>query len=176
MQHRTVDQVPPPSPRVIDVVRATCATLPDDSTLLAEHFYDHLFRLAPDIRPMFAADMTQQQIRMSEALLDVVRNLDQPQEIQAYLRDLGAHHYRVLGVEPAQYRYVGWALVRAVGDLSNSWSSHTGSAWVLVYEWITANMLAGAQEAAERSRMTETRRTEPARERQTDPGRRARTR
>lgn len=122
---------------MIDAVRASFAGLPGDSVELAERFYAHLFELAPELRSMFADDMTPQLVRMSQALLDVVHHLDKPDEVQRYLRNLGAYHRNRLHVEPEHYPYIGWALVRAVGDLSSSWSSSTSSAWVLVYQWIT---------------------------------------
>ncbi len=65
-----------------------------------------------------------------------------------YLYRLGAYHAVELGVRPEHYPYMGRALVRAARDMSTGWSSMTSSCWVLVYEWISSMMLAGAREAA----------------------------
>lgn len=149
MTHRSLSEVPLPSPDVIEAVRQSCSTLPEGSPRLAVAFYRNLFEIAPGVREMFAADLGPQQQRMADALVAVVRYLDEPEEIAGYLQQLGAQHHRELGVQPEHYPYVARALVRAVSEVSPTWSSSMSSAWVLVYQWVTANMLAGAEQAAE---------------------------
>lgn len=144
---RSIEEVPLPAPAVIDAVRHSCSALPPGSTRLSERFYEVLFSMAPDFRDMFAEDMRVQKERMASALLEVVHHLDQPEKVAGYLRRLGAQHMRQIGVEPEHYPYVGRALVRAVSEVSPTWSSSMSSAWIVVYEWITATMLEGAREA-----------------------------
>ncbi|CAL9422959.1 Flavohemoprotein [Nocardiopsis dassonvillei] len=148
MTLRRVSEVPLPDRETIDLVRRSCVDVPEGSARLARSFYDNLFEMVPAVRDMFSNDLRPQQQRMADALLSVVRHLDEPDEIARYLRDLGRQHHRELGVLPEHYPYVGRALVRAVSEVSPTWSSSMSSAWVLVYQWITANMLAGAEEAA----------------------------
>ncbi|WP_082375989.1 globin domain-containing protein [Nocardiopsis sp. NRRL B-16309] len=149
MSPRRITEVPLPDESVIEAVRASCARLPAGSTRLAERFYENLFAMAPDVRAMFPDDLRPQHKRMATALLEVVRHLDSPDDVAGYLQDLGAQHQRELNVKPEHYPFVGRSLVRAVSEISPTWSSSMSSAWVLVYEWITANMLAGAERAAE---------------------------
>ncbi|WP_017569416.1 globin domain-containing protein [Nocardiopsis halotolerans] len=146
MSPRSIQEVPLPAPAVIDAVRQSCAGLPPGSTHLADRFYQNLFAMAPAVRDMFPQNMRTQKERMAFALLEVVRYLDEPEEVAGYLRQLGAQHKRSLGVRPEHYPYVGRALVRAVSEVSPTWSSSMSSAWIDVYEWITANMLAGAED------------------------------
>ncbi|WP_159944818.1 MULTISPECIES: globin domain-containing protein [unclassified Nocardiopsis] len=160
MSPRSIDEVPLPDQTVIDAVRRSCASLPPGSTRLSDRFYENLFAMVPEVRSMFPANMQTQKERMAFALLEVVRYLDQPDEVAGYLRQLGAQHKRQLGVKPEHYPYVGRALVRAVSEISPTWSSSMSSSWVMVYEWITANMLAGAREAEEGG--SATRQAEPA--------------
>ncbi|GAB3207044.1 globin domain-containing protein [Marinactinospora thermotolerans] len=150
MQPRPISSVPLPDAKAIDDVRLSCADLPEDSVELAERFYDHLFELVPEIRSMFSKDMGPQHLRMSRALLGVIRHLDQPEEVQEELRRLGARHHTALGVKPEHYPYVGRAMVRAVSELSPTWSSRMSSSWVTVYEWIAASMMSGAETAQTR--------------------------
>lgn len=150
LQPRRITEVPLPNASVIEAVRQSCASLPTGSTRLAESFYANLFVMAPDVRAMFPEDIRPQQRRMADALVEVVRYLDAPDQVADYLRTLGAQHHRQLGIKPEHYPFVGRALVRAVSEVSPTWSSSMSSAWVLVYEWITATMLAGAEEAASR--------------------------
>ncbi|WP_150238054.1 globin domain-containing protein [Nocardiopsis quinghaiensis] len=147
MSPRSIKEVPLPAPAVIDAVRHSCSSLPPGSTRLAERFYQNLFSMAPAVREMFPENMQTQKERMAFALLEVVHHLDQPDEVAGYLRQLGAQHRRDLAIEPEHYPYVGRALVRAVSEISPTWSSSMSSAWVMVYEWITANMLEGARDA-----------------------------
>ncbi|WP_304454057.1 globin domain-containing protein [Nocardiopsis sp. YSL2] len=148
MSPRRITEVPLPDESVIEAVRASCAKLPAGSTRLAERFYENLFAMAPGVRAMFPDDLRPQHKRMASALLEVVQHLDSPDDVAVYLQDLGAQHHRELHVKPEHYPFVGRSLVRAVSEISPTWSSSMSSAWVLVYEWITANMLAGAERAA----------------------------
>ncbi|MEU0242001.1 globin domain-containing protein [Nocardiopsis sp. NPDC006198] len=150
MQPRRITEVPLPNASVIEAVRESCASLPTGSTRLSESFYANLFVMAPDVRAMFPDDIRPQQRRMADALVEVVRYLDAPDHVAQFLRELGGRHYRELGVRPEHYPFVGRALVRAVSEVSPTWSSSMSSAWVLVYEWITATMLAGAEDAISR--------------------------
>jgi hemoglobin-like flavoprotein len=143
---RSIEEVPLPAPAVIEAVRRSCSALPPGSTHLADRFYQNLFEMAPSVRAMFPANMQAQKERMAFALLEVVRYLDEPEEVAGYLRRLGAQHKRDMDIKPEHYPYVGRALVRAVSEVSPTWSSSMSSAWIVVYEWITANMLAGARE------------------------------
>jgi hemoglobin-like flavoprotein len=130
------------------MVRESCAAVADRPAQIAESFYQHLFELAPSVRGMFAQDMTTQNDRMSQALMDAVRGADNPARIEYVLQEMGARHARHHGAVPEHYPYVGHALVRAVRDLSPRWSTAVGSAWVQVYEWMAAHMVLGAERSA----------------------------
>ncbi|MFL1430328.1 MULTISPECIES: globin domain-containing protein, partial [unclassified Nocardiopsis] len=145
MTLRRVSEVPLPDREIIELVRLSCVDVPEGSARLARSFYDNLFEMVPSVRGMFAADIKPQQQRMADALLSVVRHLDDPDEVAHHLRSLGRQHHRELGVRPEHYPYVGRALVRAVSEVSPTWTSSMSSAWVLVYQWVTAQMLAGAE-------------------------------
>lgn len=151
MTLRSLSDVPLPSQDVIDLVRHSVVGLPEGSTRLATAFYDNLFAMVPEVRGMFSEDIGPQEQRMADALIAVVQYLDAPDEIADQLRELGYQHYRELGVRAEHYPHVGRALIRAVSDVSPTWSSSMSSAWVLVYQWITAHMIAGAERAAARS-------------------------
>ncbi|MGQ4267288.1 globin domain-containing protein [Nocardiopsis changdeensis] len=145
MTLRRVSEVPLPDRETIELVRLSSVDIPEGSARLARSFYDNLFEMVPSVRSMFADDIRPQQQRMADALLSVVRHLDDPDEVAHHLRRLGRQHHRELGVVPEHYPYVGRALVRAVSEVSPTWTSSMSSAWVLVYQWITAQMIAGAE-------------------------------
>lgn len=137
--------MPLPDRETIELVRLSAVDIPEGSARLARSFYENLFEMVPSVRGMFADDIRPQQQRMADALLSVVQHLDDPDEVAHHLRGLGRQHHRELGVQPEHYPYVGRALVRAVSEVSPTWTSSMSSAWVLVYQWITAQMIAGAE-------------------------------
>jgi hemoglobin-like flavoprotein len=144
MRPRSAEEVGRPDQATIEKVRESCAAVIDRPAQIAEAFYRHLFELAPAVRDMFPADMSLQHERMSRALLEAVRAADNPELVEDLLRKMGARH-RAYGAIAEHYPHVGRALVRAVRDLSPTWSPSVGSAWVQVYEWMAAHMLVGAE-------------------------------
>ncbi|WP_306207067.1 globin domain-containing protein [Actinoplanes sp. RD1] len=130
------------------IVQSTASLVADRPVALAELFYRHLFELVPEARAMFPPDMTAQTEKLCRALLDGIRALTEPdryaQDMERMLGMLGVHHARYYGVLPEHYPYVGHALVRAVRDLSGDWSVATSSAWIWVYDWMSAHMLGEA--------------------------------
>lgn len=141
-------RVPRPSAEVIGAVRASCRAVAHRPVALAEAFYGHLFEMAPQLRAMFAPDLTGQMQRMSDTLLGAVAQLEAADtvELEAALRRLGAVHGAQYGVDPEHYRYVGHALTRAVRDVSGpSYSGYLSSSWIAVTQWVAAHMVAGAE-------------------------------
>lgn len=149
MRPRPTDEVGRPDPETIALVRESCGAITDRPELISERFYFHLFELAPSVRPMFAADLTPQHERMTRALLDAVREADDPDTVERRLQQMGARHGLYHGAAAEHYPFVGRALVRAVRDVAPAWSPMTGSAWVQVYEWMAAHMVLGAERGAE---------------------------
>jgi hemoglobin-like flavoprotein len=138
-------RVPYPDPVSIAVVRATCRRLDRTQPQLAMLFYEHLFAIAPQVRTMFAADLSAQTDRLFGALLTAVDAIEQPETISPLLRRLGYLHQQHHGVTGDMYPYVGHALIRAVRDYSGDWSTLAGSAWSAVYAWLAAEMRLGAE-------------------------------
>jgi len=117
---------------------------------LADLFYHHLFILIPEARRLFNEDMSEQRMRLLSALLASVDSLDDPEQMERSLVHLGSVHYH-RGLEDHQYMFVAHALVRSMRDLiPYDWSSELSSAWIDVYAWMIANMVAGAQQTRTR--------------------------
>lgn len=134
-------------PRTIELVRESCRRLPEDRVELTREFYRQLFAMAPSTRSMFAADMTDQQDRLLNALLAAVRALDRPEVVEDHLRRWGVVHRRMHGVTDEMYVYVGHALVRAIHRIAGHLETSVASSWIAVYEWMAAVMLDGAEKA-----------------------------
>ncbi len=142
-----------PSRATMDVVQTSCRTLADRPVRLSELFYEHLFDMAPWLRPMFAEDMTRQMQRMTDTLLAAIAQLARADadNLTIVLRQMGVDHYVRYQVAPPHYLYVAHALTRAVRDVSGSeFSSRLSSSWISVSKWVTEQMCEGARDAMQK--------------------------
>jgi hemoglobin-like flavoprotein len=143
-----------PGPELVDRVRQSCDEVADKPILLAEHFYEHLFTLAPELRPIFPDDIGPQTDKLCQALLQAMTSLDRPGPFEEQLFKLGAAHHRMHGVMAAHYPTVGRALIGAVRDVAPaSWSPSTCTAWVAVYEWLAWHMIRGGTASGDGSEL-----------------------
>ena len=77
----------------------------------AAFFYEKLFELDPDARPLFArTDMEAQGRKVMHMFAEIVRSLDRPEQLVPEVADLGRRHVHY-GVRDDQYGSVGTALV-----------------------------------------------------------------
>ena len=111
----------------------------------AASFYEHLFTLYPEVKPLFATtDMAKQEKKLINALVLVVENLRNPKALEPVLNALGARHIGY-GATAKNYRPVGEALLMTFEQyLQQDWTPQVSKAWKDAYTAITALMLKGA--------------------------------
>ncbi|MEM8592628.1 MAG: globin domain-containing protein [Pseudomonadota bacterium] len=120
---------------------------------LTEAFYDSLFDIAPEMRPLFPADMTGQREKLSQALNMIITHLADIGDIIGPVKALGARH-RAYGVTAADYEVVGLALVAALKKVTpGGLSPAEERAWVAAYN-VLADAMANATDADLRSTAT----------------------
>lgn len=118
--------------------------LADTFTLI---FYDRLFYLEPEVRPLFRVEMSLQREKLMAMLALIVRGVDQPDLFMEEVKQMGLRHasYRV---EPEHYAIlveaVVWALNESLGGLV---TAETFAAWKKVLTTVSDIMLEGAAEA-----------------------------
>ena len=134
-------------PSTVEIVRKSCARLPEDKVELTREFYRQLFEMAPQTRVMFAEDMSEQDERLLSAILAGIQAMDRPELVETHLRRWGVVHRRMHGVTDDMYVYVGHSLIRAIHKLFGHLETSVASAWVSVYEWMAAVMIDGAETA-----------------------------
>jgi len=104
-------------------------------------FYDRVFELAPEFRPMFPADMSILKQDFISKLAVLVGSLDQTTGLLAGADLLGRNHKRY-GVKPEHYPVVGeallWSLARGLGP---HWTDEVEQAWRKVYDVIAQRMI-----------------------------------
>ncbi len=120
--------------------------------LVGETFYRRLFDTEPDLRRLFPGDVTDQSAKFMAMLTIAVVNLDDLEEIEPSLRDLGRRH-AAYGVSNDSYGPVGqaliWTLERGLGA---DFTPEVRSAWLAAYGALTAPMMAGAAAALQQGR------------------------
>ncbi|XUM21425.1 globin family protein [Bradyrhizobium oligotrophicum S58] len=105
-------------------------------------FYNRIFELAPECRPMFPADMDLLKRDFIATLAVLVGSLDQMTGLLSSTDILGRNHARY-GVRPEHYPVVGeallWTLAKGLGP---HWNDEVERAWRKVYGVIAERMIA----------------------------------
>ncbi|MEG4916632.1 MULTISPECIES: globin domain-containing protein [unclassified Microcoleus] len=111
----------------------------------ATTFYDNLFKLYPEVKPLFAnTEMEKQQKKLINSLVLVVENLRSPEALGPVLNALGGRHVGY-GAIANSYPAVGEALLMTFEEyLQEDWTIEVKQAWIDAYGAITALMLKGA--------------------------------
>ena len=113
------------------LVRESWARFEPVAEQSAGFFYDKLFELDPGAQRLFArTDMEAQGRKVMQMFAEIVRTLDQPEELVTEVADLGRRHVHY-GVQDSQYASVGtallWTLEQALGpaftpEIRNAWT------------------------------------------------------
>jgi hemoglobin-like flavoprotein len=113
-------------------------------------FYDRLFQLDPNLRPMFRGDLREQSQKLMQMLAVAVRSLDDIGSIVPALHALG-HRHVAYGVTAGHFDTVAAALLWTLeAGLGPRFTAEVRDAWVAVYRLLVTTMLAGMQPADER--------------------------
>jgi hemoglobin-like flavoprotein len=135
--------------RTIELLAASfarvCANKDDAATI----FYARLFMTAPELRPLFKADIESQKQKLLSSLAQIVDFYRIGVDPESYLAHLGRGHHGY-GVRRAHFDAVGDALVFTLAQvLGQEFSPEIRAAWVSAYAEVSAVMMrAGDVEAA----------------------------
>jgi len=112
----------------------------------ADLFYDRLFELDADLRPLFKSDLGEQKHNLMTTLSFAVASLNRPDTILPAVRQLGARHVGY-GVETHHYQTVGaallWTLAQGLGE---QFTPDVEEAWTAVYTLLAQTMQEGTLE------------------------------
>jgi hemoglobin-like flavoprotein len=124
-------------------IRQTVAAAKQGLDSLVADFYHRLFELEPSLRPLFAADLSDQKKKLLTMLVSIVGLLDQPDKLIGAARVLGQRHTGY-GVATQDFEVVGEALLgalsAAVGD--EAWTYQRQEAWTRLYGTLAQEMIA----------------------------------
>ena len=125
-------------------VRDTFAIVGAAGDEAAGYFYGRLFAGHPELRELFPAAMNEQRDRLFRAFGRIVGSLSSPEEMAAYLAQLGKDH-RKYSVEPEMYDAVGDALMAALRAYAGpAFTPAAEEAWAQAYKAVSSLMIAAA--------------------------------
>jgi hemoglobin-like flavoprotein len=115
-------------------------------------FYDRLFEIAPQVKAMFPADMTEQRKKLIGMLAAVVNGLGDLPSILPAASALAKRHVDY-GAKAEHYPVVGtallWTLEKGLGE---AWTPDVADAWTTAYGTLSGFMISeayGSSQAAE---------------------------
>jgi nitric oxide dioxygenase len=140
------------TPDQVSLVQDSFAKVVPIADQAAVIFYDRLFEIAPQMRPMFKGDMAEQRRKLIAMLSTVVTGLSKLETILPAASALATRHV-AYGAQPAHYPVVGaallWTLEKGLGE---AWTPDVADAWAEVYGTLSGYMIGeayGQQAAAE---------------------------
>jgi nitric oxide dioxygenase len=139
------------TPDQVQLVQQSFAKVAPISEQAAVLFYDRLFEVAPAVKSMFPADMTEQRKKLMATLAVVVGGLGNLETILPAASALATRHVSY-GARPEHYPVVGgallWTLERGLGD---DWTPDVADAWTAAYGTLSGFMISEAygRQAAE---------------------------
>lgn len=140
------------TPEQVNLVQQSFAKVAPISETAAVLFYDRLFEIAPTVRAMFPADMTEQRKKLMAMLAAVVNGLANLDSILPAASALAKRHV-AYGAKPEHYPVVGsallWTLEKGLGD---AWTPEVADAWTAAYGTLSGYMISeayGRRQAAE---------------------------
>ncbi|MES2649116.1 MAG: globin family protein [Bacteroidota bacterium] len=119
---------------------ATVATI--DMETVGGLFYNRLFEIAPEVKPMFSrSSMAEQSRKLLSMLSYVMAKLDKLDDILDEVAKLAKRHVHY-GVKESHYAAVGaallWTLEKGLGEL---WNEELKAAWIKTYTVLSGAMI-----------------------------------
>ena len=140
------------TPDQVKLVQESFARVAPIADQAATIFYDRLFEVAPQVKAMFATDMTEQRKKLMATLAVVVDGLSNLASVLPAASALAIRHVSY-GAKPEHYPVVGgallWTLEKGLGE---DWTHEVAAAWTAAYGTLSGYMISeayGRPQAAE---------------------------
>ncbi len=129
----------------IELVQSSFEKVVPIADQAADLFYNRLFEIAPDVKPLFGeSDMKAQGKKLMATLGVAVRGLSDLEATVPVIQKLAQNHVQY-GVRPEHYEPVGEALIWTLGQgLGEGFTPEVKTAWVGVYTLVSETMIAAA--------------------------------
>ena len=132
------------TPQQVSLVQGSFAKVAPISDQAAVMFYDRLFEIAPQVKAMFPADLSEQRKKLMTTLAYVVNGLGDLPSVLPAASALATRHVSY-GVKAAHYEVVGeallWTLEKGLGA---AWTHDVAQAWTTAYTTLSDYMIGQA--------------------------------
>lgn len=136
------------TPDQISLIQSSFAKVAPIADQAAALFYGRLFEIAPQVKPLFKSDITEQGQKLMGTLAVVVQGLDTLEAIVPVAEALARRHVDY-GVKAAHYAPVGAALIWTLEQgLGEDFTLETRAAWLEAYTLLSGVMMAAAETPA----------------------------
>lgn len=128
----------------IQLVQDSFAKVVPIADTAASLFYGRLFEIAPEVKPLFKSDMSEQGAKLMATLGVVVNGLRKPDTILPAAKALAVKHVDY-GVQPEHYAPVGAALLWTLEQgLAEAFTDEVKEAWTSAYTLLSGIMIEAA--------------------------------
>ncbi len=132
------------TPDQVKLVQESFAKVAPISETAAVLFHDRLFEVAPSMKALFPADMTEQRRKLMATLAAVVNGLGNLESILPAATALARRHVSY-GAKAEHYPVVGGALLWTLEEgLGDGWTTEVADAWTETYETLSGFMICEA--------------------------------
>ena len=132
------------TPDQIQDIQTSFAKVVPIAPTAAALFYERLFTIAPEVRPLFKSDMAEQGNKLMTTLAGVVNGLKNLDAVVPVAQALAVRHVQY-GVEPEHYAPVGAALIWTLEQgLKEDFTPPVREAWMTAYNTLSGAMIAAA--------------------------------
>ena len=132
------------TPEQVQLVQQSFSKVAPIADQAALMFYDRLFEVAPQVKAMFPADMTEQRKKLMATLAIVVNGLSNLESILPAASALATRHV-AYGAKAEHYPVVGsallWTLEKGLGE---AWTADVAGAWTAAYGTLSSFMISEA--------------------------------
>lgn len=128
----------------VELVQSTFAKVAPIANQAAAMFYARLFEIAPEVRPLFKADLTEQGAKLMQMIGTAVASLTNLEALVPVAQDLAKRHIDY-GVTKEHYAVVGEALIWTLEQgLGEAFTADVKQAWIDVYGLLSSVMIEAA--------------------------------
>jgi hemoglobin-like flavoprotein len=126
----------------VELLRSTFERVRPIADDAARNFYGHMFKVYPQVKPLFAnTDFTEQRKKLMASVAAVVALVDKPDELGPVLEKMGESHAGY-GVEAHQYAYVSASMLTTLADaLGDDWTPEVASIWANALALVSEKMI-----------------------------------
>ena len=132
------------TPEQIDDIQASFTKVAPIAPAAAALFYDRLFTIAPEVKPLFKSDIKEQGAKLMGTLAVVVNGLRNLDAVVPVAQQLAVRHVGY-GVKAEHYAPVGAALIWTLEQgLKDDFTPKVREAWMAAYNALSGAMIAAA--------------------------------